>query len=561
MGDYKALARRWRPQSFHYFVGQQHAITALQQSLERQQVHHAHLLTGTRGVGKTSLARVLAKGLSCTTGITATPCEQCEHCKAIEAGNYIDLIEIDAASRTKVEDTKELLSQVHYPPVQGRFKIYLIDEVHSLSANSFNALLKTLEEPPEHIKFILATTDPQKLPVTIQSRCIQLHLQQLSQHDISKHLATILTESNTPFTEDALLAIAEGACGSMRDALSLLEQALALNQSQIDGQLVNDMLGRAPKADIIKLINAIAMNDKVEITKQLEKFEHNQLDYHTVLDQLISQLYDITSEQVLGTNTTKENPNRKTIAADQIQLYIQILIRAKSELDLYPDQTIGFNLSILRMMTFRLEQSNLIELMSQQQVSTIKSDEQPRSAAIAPIKTPSTVLSHRDSISKTDQNKQGHQTSPPTNTPTTQPIDTANVIQTQGQDDGTNEWSRISQSPQCRGMIAQIISKSIPPSDLTATHWNIQLCDTNLNNLATKAFEEKIASLCLAILGKTITISLIPKPLSSEQKSQTKTVLQTEPSKTDQTPTTATNKKMKAFAEALDAKPVDSISD
>ncbi|MAV28434.1 MAG: DNA polymerase III, subunit gamma and tau [Legionellales bacterium] len=554
MSDYKALARRWRPQSFHYFVGQQHAITALQQSLERQQVHHAHLLTGTRGVGKTSLARVLAKGLSCMTGITATPCEQCEHCKAIEAGNYIDLIEIDAASRTKVEDTKELLSQVHYPPVQGRFKIYLIDEVHSLSANSFNALLKTLEEPPEHIKFILATTDPQKLPVTIQSRCIQLHLQQLSQHDISKHLAKILADSQVPFSEEALLALAEAACGSMRDALSLLEQALALNQSHIDNQLVHDMLGRAPKADIVKLIQAIASNDKIEITTQLEKFEHNQLDYHTVLDQLISQLYEITSDQVLGTRSA--SLDQTTLTADQIQLYIQILVRAKSELDLYPDQTIGFNLTILRMMTFKLDQNNLTELISQQQVSIINTEEKPPKTATSPTKNPSTVL-NSNSPSRTDSESQALKSSQATNTPNKLATKREHSVQTNRQD-STNDWHRISQSTQCRGMIAQIIDKSIPPSDLTTNHWDIQLCDTKLNNLATKAFEDKISALCLKVLSRTISVSLIPKPVVDNEKPQAR---QTEDKINRDTPANTTSKRMKAFAEALDAKPIESTSD
>lgn len=369
MSTHKALARQWRPQSFNSFIGQPHAVKALKQSLQRQEVHHAHLFTGTRGVGKTSLARVLAKGLSCQQGITDNPCEQCDHCVAIEQGTFIDLIEIDAASKTKVEDTKELLNQVTYPPVQGRFKIYIIDEVHSLSANSFNALLKTLEEPPQHVKFILATTDPQKLPITIQSRCLQLHLQHHQTLQITEHLQKILDSQGKSYDTVAIEQLAEAASGSLRDALSLLEQAIATAENTIDNSIVCRMLGSAPHEDIESLILAIAENDSEIVSTKLQQMTFNHLDYETIIDQLIGMLYQVSQQQILSGGQVKKGQLSQSISPNQVQLYIQILIQGKRDLALYPSHSMAFGLIVMRLMAFKLEENNLAELIKKQNLS------------------------------------------------------------------------------------------------------------------------------------------------------------------------------------------------
>lgn len=267
---YQVLARKYRPRNFSQLVGQTHVSRALSSALEHGRLHHAYIFTGTRGVGKTTIARILAKCLNCETGITATPCEVCSTCTAINQGRFIDLIEIDAASRTKVEDTRELLDNVPYAPTQGRYKVYLIDEVHMLSTHSFNALLKTLEEPPEHVKFLLATTDPQKLPVTVLSRCMQFTLRPLPQQEIHDHLANVLGKESIQFDEKALWQLAEVAQGSLRDALSLTDQAIAYGQGQVSGQDVQEMLGLLDKGLIIQLLQAIHQNRSAVVSQILQ---------------------------------------------------------------------------------------------------------------------------------------------------------------------------------------------------------------------------------------------------------------------------------------------------
>lgn len=263
--SYQVLARKWRPQTFSQVIGQQHVLTALANGLEHQRLHHAYLFSGTRGVGKTTLARLFAKGLNCEQGITATPCGKCQNCLEIEQGRFVDLIEIDAASRTKVEDTRELLDNVQYAPSRGRFKVYLIDEVHMLSRHSFNALLKTLEEPPEHVKFLLATTDPQKLPVTILSRCLQFHLKALDVDPISQQLDTILTAEQIENDARARLLLARAADGSMRDALSLADQAIALGAGKVTTDVVTQMLGTLDDEQPLTILEALVKGDGVQV--------------------------------------------------------------------------------------------------------------------------------------------------------------------------------------------------------------------------------------------------------------------------------------------------------
>jgi len=365
---YQVLARKYRPRNFNELVGQNHVSRALTSALERGRLHHAYLFPGTRGVGKTTIARILAKCLNCETGITSTPCEVCPTCTAVNEGRFIDLIEIDAASRTKVEDTRELLDNVPYAPTQGRFKVYLIDEVHMLSTHSFNALLKTLEEPPEHVKFLFATTDPQKLPITVISRCLQFTLRPLAVDEITEHLGNILTKESIQADQDAIWQIAESAQGSLRDALSLTDQAIAYGQGAIQHQDVKDMLGLIDRTIIYDLILAIHQNQKARVSELLLQFRQQALDVSLVLDQLISTLHELALLQYLPDLSLKYSAeiNQKImqlsalISAQDLQLYYQIACKGRADLQLAVTQEQGFEMTVLRLLAFRPLQPNEI---------------------------------------------------------------------------------------------------------------------------------------------------------------------------------------------------------
>ncbi|WP_130804728.1 DNA polymerase III subunit gamma/tau [Acinetobacter ihumii] len=358
---YQVLARKYRPRNFIELVGQNHVSRALTSALERGRLHHAYLFTGTRGVGKTTIARILAKCLNCETGVTSTPCEVCPTCRAVNEGRFIDLIEIDAASRTKVEDTRELLDNVPYAPTQGRFKVYLIDEVHMLSTHSFNALLKTLEEPPEHVKFLFATTDPQKLPITVISRCLQFTLRPLAVDEITQHLTAILTKEQINADQDAIWQIAESAQGSLRDALSLTDQAIAYGQGEVHHQDVKEMLGLIDRTIIYDLILAIHQNQQAKVSQLLLQFRQQALDVSLVLDQLISTLHELALLQYLPELALKysQEINQKIVAlskivsAQDLQLYYQIACKGREELQLAVTQEQGFEMCVLRLLAFR----------------------------------------------------------------------------------------------------------------------------------------------------------------------------------------------------------------
>ena len=370
---YQVLARKYRPRNFNELVGQNHVSRALTSALERGRLHHAYLFTGTRGVGKTTIARILAKCLNCETGITSTPCEVCATCTAVNEGRFIDLIEIDAASRTKVEDTRELLDNVPYAPTQGRFKVYLIDEVHMLSTHSFNALLKTLEEPPEHVKFLFATTDPQKLPITVISRCLQFTLRPLAVDEITEHLGHILSKESIQSDQDAIWQIAESAQGSLRDALSLTDQAIAYGQGAIQHQDVKDMLGLIDRTIIYDLILAIHQNQKARVSQLLLQFRQQALDVSLVLDQLISTLHELALLQYLPDLSLKYSAeiNRKImqlsglISAQDLQLYYQIACKGRADLQLAVTQEQGFEMTVLRLLAFRPLQPSEIPVMQE----------------------------------------------------------------------------------------------------------------------------------------------------------------------------------------------------
>lgn len=355
--SYQVLARKYRPRTFDQMVGQEHVLRALINALDQNRLHHAYLFTGTRGVGKTTLARLFAKCLNCETGIGSKPCEQCTACQEINTGRFVDLIEVDAASRTKVEDTRELLENVQYAPTRGRYKVYLIDEVHMLSTHSFNALLKTLEEPPPHIIFLLATTDPQRLPVTVLSRCLQFNLKNLSPEQILTQLETVLKQENINFEVTANKLIAHAANGSMRDALSLLDQAIAYSGNKVIEQDVRAMLGTIEQTHIFELLTAVMANDANKIVTIIHQLAEQAADFINVLEEFISTLHQIAIAQVVAgiqsENSEKIYQFTKQISAEDIQLYYQIGLIGRRDISLAPSLRTGFEMVMLRMLAFK----------------------------------------------------------------------------------------------------------------------------------------------------------------------------------------------------------------
>lgn len=353
--SYQVLARKWRPRNFQDMVGQEHILRMLTNALEQKRIHHAYLFTGTRGVGKTTIARILSKCLNCESGVTSSPCGTCHACVAIDAGQFLDLYEVDAASRTKVEDTRELLDNVLYPPTQGRYKIYLIDEVHMLSNHSFNALLKTLEEPPEHVKFLLATTDPKRLPITILSRCLQFHLRRITPEYISRHLQHICTTEKISHEVMGLEKLAKAADGSMRDALSLLDQAIAYGHGAVNKAEVYSMLGSMAQDDLLPLLEALASQNGGQLFKAIAVLAEHAPDFQQVLEELISLLHKIAIAQIVPETMAADEPIApfaKRLSAEEIQLYYQIALLGRRDLPLTPTPQQGFEMTMLRMLAF-----------------------------------------------------------------------------------------------------------------------------------------------------------------------------------------------------------------
>jgi DNA polymerase-3 subunit gamma/tau len=358
--SYQVLARKWRPRKFSEMVGQEHVLRALVNALDNERLHHAYLFTGTRGVGKTTVARIFAKSLNCETGVSAEPCGQCAACAEIDEGRFVDLIEVDAASRTKVEDTRELLDNVQYAPTRGRYKVYLIDEVHMLSAHSFNALLKTLEEPPPHVKFLLATTDPQKLPATVLSRCLQFNLKRLPLPLIAGHLEQLLGVEDIDTEQAALRLLARAADGSMRDALSLLDQAIAFGGGTVKEADVRAMLGTIHQGHVIDLLRALAGADGAALLGIVEQLSQQAPDYESVLAELLAYLQQLAIAQTLPEAVDENLDEREAVLelaqqmdAEDVQLFYQIGIIGRRDLQLAPDLRGGLEMILLRMLAFR----------------------------------------------------------------------------------------------------------------------------------------------------------------------------------------------------------------
>ncbi|WP_033871721.1 DNA polymerase III subunit gamma/tau [Pseudomonas aeruginosa] len=358
--SYQVLARKWRPRSFREMVGQTHVLKALINALDNQRLHHAYLFTGTRGVGKTTIARILAKCLNCETGVSSTPCGECSVCREIDEGRFVDLIEVDAASRTKVEDTRELLDNVQYSPTRGRYKVYLIDEVHMLSSHSFNALLKTLEEPPPHVKFLLATTDPQKLPVTILSRCLQFSLKNMPPERVVEHLTHVLGAENVPFEDDALWLLGRAADGSMRDAMSLTDQAIAFGEGKVLAADVRAMLGTLDHGQVYGVLQALLEGDARALLEAVRHLAEQGPDWGGVLAEILNVLHRVAIAQALPEAIDNGQGDRERVLAlaqalpaEDVQFYYQMGLIGRRDLPLAPDPRSGFEMVLLRMLAFR----------------------------------------------------------------------------------------------------------------------------------------------------------------------------------------------------------------
>jgi len=358
--SYQVLARKWRPKRFSEMVGQEHVLKALVNALDDNRLHHAYLFTGTRGVGKTSIARLFAKSLNCEEGVSSTPCGRCSACVEIAEGRFVDLIEVDAASRTKVEDTRELLENVQYAPTHGRFKVYLIDEVHMLSTSSFNALLKTLEEPPPHVKFLLATTDPQKLPMTVLSRCLQFNLKNLTAERIQNHLEHVLSEEGIAFESAALWLLARAADGSMRDALSLTDQAIAFGAGAVREADVRAMLGTIDHRLVYRMLEQIARQQPAQVLETVGELAEFSPDYMGVLGDMVSLLHRVALAQVIPAAVDNSLGDRdqvlelaRQLRPEEVQLYYQVALMGRKDLPLVPEPREGLEMTLLRMLAFR----------------------------------------------------------------------------------------------------------------------------------------------------------------------------------------------------------------
>jgi len=357
--SYLVLARKYRPKSFDTLVGQPHVVRALTNALTQQRLHHAYLFTGTRGVGKTTIARILAKSLNCETGITATPCGVCNACTEIDRGRFVDLLEVDAASNTQVDAMRELLDNAQYAPTVGRFKVYIIDEVHMLSKSAFNAMLKTLEEPPAHVKFILATTDPQKVPVTVLSRCLQFNLRQMASTTISEHLQNVLGQENISFESAAISLISRAAAGSMRDALSLTDQAIAYGNQTVNEIEVRSMLGAVDQTYLYDILQALINQDGTALIEKAQTMQMRNIDFEAALNDLANILHQIAMLQTVPNSIADDSPERpllldlaQKLNPETLQLYYQIAILGRRDIGLAPDEYAGFTMSLLRMLAF-----------------------------------------------------------------------------------------------------------------------------------------------------------------------------------------------------------------
>lgn len=485
---YQALARKWRPRNFAELVGQQHVRRALVNALRDQRIHPAYLFAGTRGVGKTTLARILAKCLNCESGITSEPCGECSACQEIDEGRFIDLIEVDAASRTRVEDTRELLDNVQYAPTRGRYKVYLIDEVHMLSGHSFNALLKTLEEPPPHVQFLLATTDPQKLPATILSRCVQFSLKHIPESAIIDQLKGILEQEGIVSELEALRELARAADGSLRDALSLLDQAVAYGGGVVHEADVYDMLGTVSRDIVLKLLRDLATRNAAGLLTTVDALADQAIDFNTVLTQLLSALHRIAVRQFNNAQLeagARENlawdDLANTLSAEDVQLFYQIALIGRRDLPLSAEPRSGFEMIMLRMLAF-----------------------QPGEPTARPLKPYSDTPSKAESVHSDDGGSPGHQASasPVTASETGHVVQQIAPTSMQGED----EWAKQVASLGLSGLAGQLASHSILVSSGDGVY---QLAiERSSEHLCTSMARQRLVDALSEKEGRTIRVDI-----------------------------------------------------
>ena len=392
---YQVLARKWRPKTFADLVGQEHVVKALRNALDEGRLHHAYLLTGTRGVGKTTIARILAKSLNCGHAEHGEPCGVCESCTQIDAGRYVDLLEIDAASNTGIDNIREVLENAQYAPTAGRYKVYIIDEVHMLSKSAFNAMLKTLEEPPEHVKFILATTDPHKVPITVLSRCLQFVLRNMTTQQVAEHLAHVLDRENVPYQPQALQLLGRAAAGSMRDALSLLDQAIAMGSGKVAEQDVRQMIGAVDKQYLFELLEGIINQNGEALLEKAQEMSARAIGFDSALAELAMLLQRLALIQTIPSALANDDPERETLlrlsqalSGEQIQLYYQCAIHGKQDLPLAPDEYAGFVMTLLRMLAFAPLAASGCDTQSQIEHTDLHSDHQKAEAEKKPFQLP-----------------------------------------------------------------------------------------------------------------------------------------------------------------------------
>ena len=392
---YQVLARKWRPKTFADLVGQEHVVKALRNALDEGRLHHAYLLTGTRGVGKTTIARILAKSLNCENAVHGEPCGQCESCTQIDSGRYVDLLEIDAASNTGIDNIREVLENAQYAPTAGKYKVYIIDEVHMLSKSAFNAMLKTLEEPPEHVKFILATTDPHKVPITVLSRCLQFVLRNMTTQQVAEHLAHVLDRENVPYQPQALQLLGRAAAGSMRDALSLLDQAIAMGSGKVAEQDVRQMIGAVDKQYLFELLEGIINQNGEALLEKAQEMSARAIGFDSALAELAMLLQRLALIQTIPSALANDDPERETLlrlsqalSGEQIQLYYQCVIHGKQDLPLAPDEYAGFVMTLLRMLAFAPLAASGCDTQSQIEHTDLHSDHQKAEAEKKPFQMP-----------------------------------------------------------------------------------------------------------------------------------------------------------------------------
>ena len=392
---YQVLARKWRPKTFADLVGQEHVVKALRIALDEGRLHHAYLLTGTRGVGKTTIARILAKSLNCENAVHGEPCGQCESCMQIDSGRYVDLLEIDAASNTGIDNIREVLENAQYAPTAGKYKVYIIDEVHMLSKSAFNAMLKTLEEPPEHVKFILATTDPHKVPITVLSRCLQFVLRNMTTQQVAEHLAHVLDRENVPYQPQALQLLGRAAAGSMRDALSLLDQAIAMGSGKVAEQDVRQMIGAVDKQYLFELLEGIINQNGEALLEKAQEMSARAIGFDSALAELAMLLQRLALIQTIPSALANDDPERETLlrlsqafSGEQIQLYYQCAIHGKQDLPLAPDEYAGFVMTLLRMLAFAPLAASGCDTQSQIEHTDLHSDHQKAEAEKKPFQLP-----------------------------------------------------------------------------------------------------------------------------------------------------------------------------